>query len=70
MGKHNTKSGVGSNRSRNRRQPDDILNGFTKAPRKARARLKARQKDYDDVLSKSPRAGRYTRPGSMKTRTN
>lgn len=70
MGKHNTKTHEAAKRSRARRSPEDIAGDLPKYMRRRNTRLRLRQKDYDEVLSKSPHSSRYTRPGSMKTRTN
>jgi len=70
VGKHNAKTGTGRDRSRNRRRPEDIREDHAKPMRRALKRLRGRQKDFDEVMSKSPRARGFTRPGSMKTRTN
>lgn len=66
MGKHNTKSGTGANRSRNRR--DSILD--VKPLRRAKRRLSLRRQNFDEVMSKSPRWRGYNRPGSLKMRPN
>lgn len=68
MGKHTAKTGVAANRSRNRRDSEDIH--FSKRTSRPKNRLVKRRRYYTDVLSKSPRSSRYKSPGSLKARTN
>lgn len=70
MGKHNTRTGTGSNRSRNAQfgKKEAADRSGSKGWRRPRTRLDKRRTSWDALsLDKKQKT---TRPGSMKTRTN